>query len=86
MNDGKELVLDVGATAADFIEDYGTGAPNSRRRLDVLQTTVFARQGKAHQIIKIQKAGVVVAKLQTKGGGHTSQQQALGGAVRADEQ
>ena len=86
VDDGKQLVLNVRSAAADLIKDHGTSAPNRCGRGHVLQPTVLARQRKTHQIIKVEQAGVVVPKSQPQRCGDAGQHQALGGAVRADQE
>ena len=86
VDDGEELVLDVGATAADLVEDHCASAPDSRRSLDVFEAAVFPGYGKTDQVIKVEQAGVVVTKIQAQCCGDLGQQQAFGRAVRSYQQ
>ncbi len=52
----------IGAAASDHIAEGCLRAPIAFGRLDVMKTAALVRQRIAHQIVVVQKAGVVVAE------------------------
>jgi hypothetical protein len=61
MDDGEELVLDLGAAAGDFVEENSLRAPDGGGGLNVIQRPGGVRKRVADQIVKAEQAGVVVA-------------------------
>ena len=86
VDDGEELVLEVGAAAIDLIEEDRLGVPDGGRGAQVLETALAIGHGVADEIVVVEQAGVVVAPGEAECIGHAGQQQALAGAVGADEQ
>ena len=86
MDDREQLVLDVRTAATDLVENHRACAPDRGRCLDVLERAVECRHREPHQVVKVQKAGVVVPKRDLQRLGSSGQQQAFGGAVWADQQ
>ena len=62
MDDGKELVLDIGSAATDLIKNNSPCPPNGCWCFDILQSTVCTWQRESDQVVKIQKTCVVVPK------------------------
>ncbi len=86
VDDGEELVLEVGAAAVDLVEEDGLGVPDGGRGAQVLEPAGAIGHGVADEVVEAEQAGVVVAPGEAQRLRHAGQQQALAGAVRADEQ
>ncbi len=87
VDDRKQLVLEIGPRAVEFIDEDYFGIPDRRRRGDVAQRGLgFVGQRDAHQVVVVDERGVVEPVDQTESLGQPLQQEALGRAVSADEE
>ena len=87
VDDRKELVLEIGPRAVEFIDEDHFGIPDRRRRGDVAQRGLgFVGQRDAHQVVVVDERGVVEPVDQTESLGQPLQQEALGRAVSSDEE
>ena len=86
VDDGKELVLDVGPAAADLVEDHRARAPDRGRRRHVAQALLAVGQRETHEVVEAEQARVVVPAGEPEGGRDAGQQQRLRGAVRTDQE
>ncbi len=87
MDDGEELVLQLGPGAVDLVDEDHLRVPHRGRCGQVAQgRSVLVRQGDANQVVEVDQRGIVESVFELEGLRQTLQQETLGGAVPADHQ
>jgi len=87
VDDGEELVLEVGARAAQFVDEDDLRVPDRGGGADVAEGSLRGvGHGDADEVVVVEERRVVEAVGEPEGLGETLEQEALGGAVAADEQ
>ena len=65
MDDGEELVLQLGLGSVYLVEENHLGVPDGRRSGDIAERLlVLGRYRESHKVVEIKQAGVVTPEFQ----------------------